>query len=449
VPCCENPLAWVTGAEADQYRAFVDDYSKFWQKCFDPIALRIQATPKRYRVETLVLPLIDNPIYTAVAQALGGKAEPLDALPVPKRNIFSSVVRLNKETLLKVYAKEFDDFLEELQEAAKGLNVPLKDLKKADVKEVLTKGLGSQVGLHVYDAPSMFDFDLCYYFGLMLGRMGGLLEGPDDYIIMAFLAASMNAPTYLSMTVQDAGVVDRFLEKLDRILAVVARVREKEAPGIDFEMDFYKTKLKPDTLMRAFGFRFGPIKWRFFWARIGGGLYIASKPFILRDLMAAEAARGQRGAAVAADTDATGHAMVRLRPEHWQRVLADDRLNWAENSRQACVRNLGPLSSVARAVMAKRGAKLGPAARLRETLDQASRVYGVHFFCPEGGRYEVSADGKHCACSLHGSALDPRQELEPNEDRGPQKLAERLRTVTATLTFLEDGLHAVLVVERR
>ena len=57
--------------------------------------------PKQYRVETIILPLIDNSIYTGLAGRLGGEAVPLDALPVPPRTIFSVAVQLNKEQLLK------------------------------------------------------------------------------------------------------------------------------------------------------------------------------------------------------------------------------------------------------------------------------------------------------------------------------------------------------------
>ena len=63
---------------------------------FDPIALRIQVGPERYRIETIVLPLIDNTVYSMLAQATEGPPRPLDALPVPKRNIFSVAVKFNK-----------------------------------------------------------------------------------------------------------------------------------------------------------------------------------------------------------------------------------------------------------------------------------------------------------------------------------------------------------------
>ncbi len=141
--------------------------------------------------------------------------------------------------------------------------------------------------------------------------------------------------------------------------------------------------------------------------------------------------------------------MVRLRPRQWDRVLADYLLGWAENNRQACLANLGPLSSVGRAVVA--GADAGGKAgdRTREAWHLADRLYAVHFFCPEGGRYALSPDGKTCSCSLHGTAQDPRQALAPAETTGKASVMENFGGLTATLTFLEDGLHAVLVLERK
>ena len=55
--------------------------------------------PEQYRLETIILPLIDNSIYSGLATALGGRPESLDALPVPHRNIFSVNFRFDKEGL--------------------------------------------------------------------------------------------------------------------------------------------------------------------------------------------------------------------------------------------------------------------------------------------------------------------------------------------------------------
>jgi hypothetical protein len=448
VPCCETPLAKVTGEEADEYKAFLDEYNRYWRIYFDPIALRVQVTPQRYRLETIVLPLIDNSIYTSLAAAFNGTPEPLDALPVPKRNIFSVAGRFNKEgahTLLAMAGLDTPEARKQWEEsAAQGLKLPVQDIRDLDVVGFVTKGLGSQVGLHVCDAPPLFDLDLPQLMGLMLGSFNGNRRDLDATALPAsFLVASLNAPVYVSVPVQDAKIVDTFLDRLDKVLAVLAQQREPVFGPIQIEQDYYKSKLKTGATVRAYGFRFGPVKWRFFWGRIGGGLYLASKPMILEELAALEAQPREKGNP---DIEATAHALVRLRPRNWNQVLADYRLGWAENNRQACLGNLGPLSSVGRAVRAENKVQ---GALDKQTLRLAEQFYAVHFFCPEGGRYELSADGKTCSCSVHGTAYAPRQEMAPSEATGPSKVLQTFGGLTASLTFLEDGLHAVVVLERK
>ena len=53
----------------------MQQYSQYWRTFFDPIAIRIQVTPERYRLETIVLPLIDNTLYSFLAQSLGGEPQ--------------------------------------------------------------------------------------------------------------------------------------------------------------------------------------------------------------------------------------------------------------------------------------------------------------------------------------------------------------------------------------
>src|SRR5439155_1303858 len=118
------------------------------------------------------------------------------------------------------------------------------------------------------------------------------------------------------------------------------------------------------------------------------------------------------------DGGPTAHAMFRLRPEHWNQVMPDYSLGWAENNRQACLCNLGPLSSVGRAFGTLASGKEGneeAARRGARVLRFADRLHTVHFFCPEGGLYLLSPDGKSMTCSFHGSALHPRQETKPLE----------------------------------
>jgi hypothetical protein len=457
-PNFEIPVERVGVEEADEYRAFVTEYNSYWRTFFDPIALRLKLTPGQYRVETIILPLIDDSIYTALASALGGKPEQLDSLPVPARNIFSVGLRLNKEALLKSFPKEMREVEDEV---FRGMGVPPGVAAGANSRQFLSEGIGNQIGFHVYDARPAFDLNMSGLLGMLFSgttaRSSGFSLGSFELLALTGLA-SLNSPVYISIPVRDEQVVDGFLERTDAAWAALSRQSRRGGFGFDLEEDFFKFNLPTGETARGFGLRFGPAKLRFFWARIGGGLYIASKPFILEDLAVMHAAAKTEGRADLSRAQnaapPVGHAMARVRAERWNEVLTDYRLGWAENEREACLNNLGPLSGISRALSARahgqapEAAQTG-AARGRAVVELADRLHAVHYFCPEGGIYEVERDGKTISCSVHGTALAPRQPTAPSEQSAAGRTIRTLSGMTATLTFMEDGLHAVVSVERK
>jgi hypothetical protein len=323
--------------------------------------------------------------------------------------------------------------------------VPRAKIEQLKVQEFLTKGIGNQVSFNVYDSVPTFDFNLPQFLGLTLGSFNGRRGFDTDTAMMgiSFLIAALNSPVYISIPIKDSKVVDAFLDKLDPLMAESYR-RLKEPGLIPIRFDFYKAPLKADRTMRVASVQFGPVKWRMFWARLGNSLSIASKAFILEDLAALENKRGQT-----ADAGPEAHGLVRVRPANWDRVLADYRLGWAEGNREACLNNLAPLASVGRAIVA--GSQAGE--RSEEQLgraahQEADRLYGAHFFCPEGGHYLLSPDGKTCRCSVHGTVFEPKQGTEPSQ-KGSAAALQGLSGVTAALTFQKDGLHAVVEIDRK
>ena len=317
------------------------------------------------------------------------------------------------------------------------------ELNELQVAQFLRKGLGNQVGLHACDAPPLFDFNLPGFLGQTLGMRGGRSpfgQVGEEGLAIGFVVASLNAPVYISWPVRDRKIVDEFLNRLDLLLTRLGRQRQNLAPGLVLEQDFYHLPLDRDRALRCCALSIGPVKWRFFWARIGDGLYLASKAFILEDLLAG---RTNPTSPQPAAGGAPAHGMVRLRPQNWNQVLADYRLAWAENNRVACLHNLGPLSSVGRAVDAR--SEDGE----RQLNHLTEKFYGVRFFCPEGGRYLVSPDGKNVTCTIHGSGQSSRQPAAPTGKSPSSRLLNELTGLTTTLQFLEDGLHAVMTIDRQ
>jgi hypothetical protein len=444
-PCCENYVKHVTGTEADEYLNFVQDYNEYWKTYFDPIALRIQITPQRYRIETIILPLIDNSIYSGLATAFGGAPEPLDALPVPKKNIFTLSLRLNKEKLLKEMDENLakaDEFIS-TADLSRVTGLTRKDLNRISMKsfrKFLDKGLGNQIAVHVYDAVPIVDVNLASMWGTLLSSGRSSQETELAMVGLGAIAASLSAPVYISIPVKDAKIVDDFLESLDPLFT-----NRFAAQG--FEQDFYFLRKDKELTLRGNVLRFGPVKVRFFTGRIGDAFYIVicNKPFILDDLVALDAAV-KGGTVQKGDSGPVGHAMMRMRAENWNQVMSDLNLGWAENNRVGCLDNLGLLSNVSRSMTASSNGK-PPSAD--EVLRMADRLHDVHFFCPEGGHYQVSPDGKKCTCSVHGWYREPRQQEAPLPDSPSAKLMREFAGMSATLTFRKDGLQAVLVIDRK
>ena len=196
--------------------------------------------------------------------------------------------------------------------------------------------------------------------------------------------------------------------------------------------------------IRCLAWEFFSFRFRFFIARIDDNLIIATQPLVMDDLFEQASTGLQAGPDT--QTDSMAHLLVRVRPENWNRVLADYRLGWAESNRQSCLKNLGPLAGVARATSAASD----------QLVDAANSLYGVRYYCPEGGHYEVvPEDGNESRppvsvhCSLHGTAATPRQAIAPKKDSQLDRLLSRFKGLTAALTFTKEGLRARLELERK
>jgi hypothetical protein len=175
--------------------------------------------------------------------------------------------------------------------------------------------------------------------------------------------------------------------------------------------DFYRLPLSQGVEARSFGLQLGLVRCRLFWARLGDKLYIASQPYILEEL-AAKLTNDDGASAIGRDVpDLKAHAMIRIRPRRWNQALPAYRLGWAERHRQACLDNVCRLSSVARVV---NGGPAAPAAAPHDPateLDRlAAQLYGVQFYCPEGG---AATSAKEMPCTVRCTV--PRS----SHDNGP------------------------------
>ena len=169
-----------------------------------------------------------------------------------------------------------------------GLRLTPEDLRQLEeagfdlnkLRRFLRDGIGDQVGFHMHDAPRLLDADLSGLFGGEVESAG--LTAIGLAVRFAFGASSVSIP------VKDPKVVDDYLEELDRVFLA----GQKTLTGFGLrrkEVDFYRLALPKGHTIRCVAVGFAGLKWRVYWGRIGDGLYVATRPFILEDLAAAQA----------------------------------------------------------------------------------------------------------------------------------------------------------------
>jgi len=238
--------------------------------------------------------------------------------------------------------------------------------------------------------------------------------------------------------VADAAIVDDFLTKLSEGLAVTAR-DHMEFGFFALQRDFYEIPLS-DGPVRSFVLSFGPVRWRFFYGRVGDQLIVASKVQTIEKLLAAEKDAGEGRATQ--DGGEKSHAQLTIHREQWKAILSSMRLSWDEGARNACLDNLGPMTSAARVLGTKDQHPEHEAIR-----EEAASLYGGKHFCPCGGHYELDEHGQ-MTCSVHGHAGKPRQPGPHADNAASQKMLDSFREINVRLSFLEDGLHAILEIDR-
>jgi len=436
-PGIELPPSTVTPEEASEYNRFVNEYNQYWRTYFDPIAVRVQLNEKRYRAQTIVLPLIDNSVYTSLSGAIGGQTEILNQQHLPEAVIFSGAVRVNKELLLlqrwsQLWTNPFQ------------LIAPRQQQQPLDIDGLIQRGLGHQLSFHVCDDDPTFSLDLPAGLGMatLLGSAAPqLLRSNLLQLGLIFLLASVNVPIYAAVDVRDPAVVDRFFRDLESTLRHGSTPINMIGSG-----DYSKIVLDGGRIAHSFVLAIGPVKFRMFWARIGESVFVASKLRILQDLWELD---GKHNDDESSNSRPPAHGIIQLRPKHWHHVLADLRLGMDENCRQICLNNLGSLTVFARALAKLRETGADQPVLPGDILAGLSEYphLGVGRACTQGGMYSFHTDDASVWCSIHGS---PKSPLQPSSHIGaaPDVLPENIATVTAALKFLEDGLHGELIVEK-
>ncbi len=186
-------ITHATARETAAYREYLQNYSSYWRRFFDPIALRLdQPDPATYEVSVFILPLIDNSIYNSIREmvASGEDESPLRIPVIEPEPVATLSMNLREEIWVKQGGEMLDGFAKTV-----GLDTSILDF------------LGPDIHLAIADADPIFEIGS--------GELADAF-GPMDSRQMPMLAAAISMftrPTALCVGLTDAAAVRRALDQ--------------------------------------------------------------------------------------------------------------------------------------------------------------------------------------------------------------------------------------------
>lgn len=395
-PVAEVPLSTVTPSEANEYRAFVTNYNRYWTKFFDPIGIRVKLGDT-IRVETCILPLIQNSWYDGLAAFSGGTSGPLTTADLLPRTVIALRSRIMPGWLQTT-----------------------RQLERSGLK---LDWLGNDLNINLCDGPVLFTAGN-QAMGL-LGRGVGNSSSLEPLII-GYLVSAINLPTYLTVGVTDPA---RAAAELPQFLQALGPHHEER----DFWLENYALEPYRGQTVHVATVNLWVLKLRLYTAVVGDRLVIASRRDIVTDLLDTQANNKPKPA------PNSGSAELALYRTAFKDLAETASLSFQEELRHACHDNL-PLVSIL-----QRG--LGVAPEQTGSVAMAQRGYAPT--CPSNGQYRIDPSSGTVACSIHGNRVNPRQPTAAAEDSPTMRLLSSLQQVSARLKFTPEGLMTTVEIRRK
>lgn len=395
-PNIELRVDMVTQEEADAYHRFIDSYHSYWRRFIDPVGIRVRATD-RLELDAMVLPLVENSIYSSFLDATG--PEPV-SLARPQLPTAIATVDVKLPAF---------DLKGERQDRWVGAYLGTDDRK------LFGRALGNHASIQIGDGRPR----------VTTNTIGLFAQGPpfglEEWVLLAPLGTSLSLPLAVEVPVKDKAALDECLADIRAYLAA-QRMREEEW----FSVDQYQAVQGGSRTVDVVSVRLFIFEWRLYYAVAGDRFILATERDFIDQLATGEPVG-----------PGEGNLRLELIPSRWKEVAPSMALSYAEQARRTCLANLSWLEALYNAF---------PKVQPYDSAAQSLPLFGTTFVCPDGGRY-IGRPGGQVECTQHGSRLASRQGPRPQPGSPAAYMIDSVRRIEATLSFLPDGISTTVRIE--
>jgi hypothetical protein len=408
-PNAELSVLKISDQEASEYDRYKTRFQRFWQRAFDPLAIRI-SVDSTIRLETCVLPFANGSMYRDLREMVEKKPQSIGTSKIAPTAVTSIVSVLGRRNIA-----HFVQMVPGVSEVLRS-DPTLTDLE----------WLGDRFALHFCDGETILQVD-----PTQLGSIDMPFVGEMPFQLQATLSAAVmatNMPVYATIDVENKQHASRLLEQLSQ---QVFLKQSRLAPGVDVRLDAYRLPDYKDHAIYVFSGRVFVMKVRLHVALVGNQLVGATKPEILREVIDAHQAVEQ-------ESGVEAHMLLRLNRKAVSRLYDDMQLYWAEKARTACHRNIISIYNLCKLYDIP-----------VENVDQlAEAKYGVRYFCPDQGKYSFDVERDQVLCSVHGNREQSQQNPHLDRKSSFAQFIDSIEEIVASLRFQEEALIATVKIAR-
>jgi hypothetical protein len=336
----------VAELEVKEYKQFVERYSRYWSRFFDPIGIRLRLGDS-IEAETCILPLIENSIYNQLREIIGGEPVHLNSQVLTGNTIVSITSKLGTES------------------------DRINNIPRWMQKEILftppeiSKWIGESMSVAFYDSDVLFTFA-----EEGMGMFGGWM-GLRGQISTGLIASSVNLPVYFVIELKDEDLTKTTVRRIAR--AAHWRFASRNRGGFfTFDVEPYAAGEYKGHEINTLAFQLFVIKFRLHYAIASNRLILSTKRYVLEEVLDS-LERMQAGT----EAGTTANLHWKVQPRAFDRLRPIMRIGWHERMRSACLKNIEPIRVLVECHNAT-----------EQTLNEVSRkVEGVTLRCPCGGSY--------------------------------------------------------------
>ena len=355
-PNIDIELPSVSKKEADDYNRFLRGYNNYWREYFDPVGIRIMQKGGRTRMETCILPLINNSIYNSLTQLFGGSPV---VLQTGKTRVPGEILSITG----KISGKMMNQPLFR--------NVRMKDKKLINLKPADI--FLNRVKIGMLDAKPMVDFDASKLMNVFSGS-----RFRSRYILPVIGAWSLFHPLSITVPLRDPKQSRKEIDRIESLTLQLSR-----AIGNDFAVDRYYIKHKGKKInVTKFSF-FDILKFRIFTTVHEGSYVMTSTDEYMYRILDESKSDGEGSV--------KGNIQAVIRPAGIKKEKSMYVLNMMESAREASLNNYGTYKLFSMIFKVKKNLN-----------ELAFESFVFHLQCPSGGKYSFDRETGRVINSVYG-----------------------------------------------